>query len=55
MRSTVITVASALAIIGIGLAVCAAAPLQTGLKPASEFTSFADEKQRSSISSSTAK
>jgi hypothetical protein len=30
MRSTVITVASAPAIIGIGLAVCAAAPLQTG-------------------------
>jgi hypothetical protein len=48
MRPTVITLAGALAIIGIGLAVSAAAPEpQTGLKPASEFASIADEKQRS--------
>ena len=48
MRSAVITLAVALAIIGIGLAVFAAAPdQQTGLKPASEFASIADEKQRS--------
>ena len=48
MRSTVMALAGALAIFGIGLAVSAAAPAPaTDLKPVSEFASIADEKQRS--------
>ena len=48
MRSTVTTLAGALAIIGIGLAVSAATPEPaSGLKPVSDFVSIADEKQRS--------
>jgi hypothetical protein len=48
MRSTVITLAGAVFIIGIWLAVSAATPESAlGLKPASDFSSIADEKQRS--------
>jgi hypothetical protein len=48
MRSTVLALAGALAIIGIGLAVSAATPEPAlGLKPVSDFASIADAKQRS--------
>jgi hypothetical protein len=48
MSRAAITFAGAMAIVGVGLAVSAATPdPASGLKPVSDFSSIADEKQRS--------